>query len=537
MQVPIALNLPDQQAVDPLGQSLENVVLSPFGVKQRFGSALFFDTTSGAGIDGLYNWSEHSLIVVVSGGKVYKVTDTAFSNDQGALLLEDGSYFLLEDGYKLLLEAPAALTEVTGATAMATNKRVIFANYGEYLYMANGGKIQELRYEQSFVSHGTPSHNYSCKLNHLGASTNEPGVGVNTATYWTDLGVGSDYDAWMADLYYGSGEAEVLADLSAPDTVSWVGIADYYLLAIEDGTEFLWYSVVGEPYDWDSDWTTASFLPDATTCLRVVNGDVYVGGPRSIEVFQNDGITPWVTSNYGAISQGVMAPYTFVFCDSLNTFVWLDENRRLVRLNGRNTASLNPSLDTYLLQIPYIIDAIADFVVMEGVPYYYLQFPTSEMGVMVNLSDMSWSEFHGGGSRWEAWVLCNIPKWSTTLLGDGSGILRYMSTNYDTDSGNTIMSVIRTPRLQVYGVTTAPELVLHLTKVAKTPSVSPSTLTVRWRDDDKDWVTARTVTISDDSKTDVVKHLYRLGSYRFYRQYEFNLSSLWPYALTKVEQR
>lgn len=543
LDVPIGINLPDQEVTDPYDQSLENVIVTDSGetriVRLRPGYRLAFDTTTAAKVDGIYDWSEHAIVIAVSNGNVYKLSSAEFDPTSiSYLLLETGDKLLLESGDKLLIENEGGgITDVTGGTDMTVGNRVTWANNGDWLYMANGGKIQELRYATSYVTFGSPAHDYVCILNNTAVtSTLDP---TNT-TYWTDLGANpsSTYDAWVAGVRYGSGKAEVLTDSDAPTTVKQIAIADKYLLALEDGTQTVWFAEVAEPWSFAGEYFQPEHLPDDANVLVSNSGDIWVGGPRSIQIFQDDGVTPWISSNYGAISHGVLAPYSFVFCSTPGTFVWIDDKRRVVRLEGKTAVTLSYTLNTWLNRLEYVADAIADFLVYQGIPLYILQFPMEDKTVALNLESGVWSQWSTSTTRWAASCMSIIPHWDYILMGHISdGTINVVEPEQYLDGTTAITAKVRTPRLNADGVTRVPELISYLTKVVYTTDTDDATITVKHRDDDNTWTTERTVTLSGKDKTTHVKHLYRLGAYRFYRQYEFNLSDMWPYSLAKVVQK
>lgn len=534
MEIPIGLNLPDQEVVDPLGQHLENVMVHSFGVRPRPGCFGYLSLGTSVGVDGLFWWGEQSLLIAVSGGKVFKISGGTIDGD--FFLLEDATFFLLEDGGKLLLESPAVSTEVTGGTAMNTNQRVTFANYGEILFMANGGKVQELHPSASVVTNGGLS--YTCKLNHTASAASEPGTGVDQATYWTQTGSGSV--AWVTGTRYGSGKADVLEDTSWPITVSFVAVEDFYLFALENGTEVVFFSDVAQPWSCSGDYFAAGGYPDSATCMTSREGSVYVGGLRSVEEWVNDGITPWSPSNYGAIEHGVLAPHSLITARHNGGLYYIDEDRRFVMLQGRDVVSVSESLDTFIKQIPTVADCIADYWVYEGVPVILLQFPTSQQSICLSLLTGVWSEWHSLATVQERWIgrcVANVPPWNQAFIGTNDGHIELVAATYEDDNGSAVTSKIRSPRMQTGGRVISPKLTLHFTKVISPYASGTSSMTVRWRDDGKDWVTARTVTLTGGSdKTDFVKDLHRCGSYLRYRQYEFDTSNLHPYALSKVEQ-
>ena len=528
VEIPIKINLPDQDSVNPYGQALIDVVAASSGVRLKPGSEELADTSTGLKLDGIYNWEEQGLVICCSSGGVFKVSGSIAGFYD--LLMEDGNGITLEDGSgTLLLESEATLTDVSN-DYLVTGTRVIFANYGDYLYMANGNKIKELHPTASTVTAGGTV--YTCILNNINV---EPGVTSGWATYWSATGTAGD--AWDSGTRYGSGNADDLEDADAPDTVTWIGLADKYLLALEKNSGRMWYSVVEEPWSWDSDWVSAEHLPDDTNCLRVYNGEVWVGGRRSIESFVDDGSTPWIKSSYGAINAGVLAPYTFL--NVKGSFLFIDEKKRLVSLSGREAVSLNESLNTFLSDISVINDAIADLVAIDGIEYYILYFPTENRTIAINVDNWSWSEWKyyvsGYDYSWNITCITGVPGWDLVLAGDKDGKIDSVKSSLSTDNTVEIAGIIRSPRLQTSRTVRVAELMVGLTKVSKTTEEGDSSLSIKWRDDGGDWSNSLSLTV-DSEETDHVLHFRRLGAYRHNRQYEIDCSDLWPYAIQRVDQ-
>ena len=523
------MNLPEQTFIDPLGQALVDVVVTNSGVKVRPGFSLLIDTGTGEKVTGIFDWKEQSCVIIVSGGKVFKMSQFADS----FFLLEDGNKLLLEDGTGYLtLERTVHIEDVTGDTLSDLN-RVIFASYRDYLYMAFGGRIVELHPSASTITHN--STNYTCIKNNIDI---EPGVTSGWETYWEVSGSGGD--DWNQYIRYGSGLAEFLEDADAPTQVKWIGVADKYLLALKDDTQEMWFSEVGKPWAWDNDWVSVEFLPDDAIALRVQNGDVWIAGRDSIQSFNNDGVTPWVTSSYGAIRSGIMAPYSFVD-DGNGQFYYIDNDRRFVKLEGRTAHTVDTSINTFLNTVKHLTDAIADYVIIGGDRFYIVQFPRDHRTLAINLDTKSWSEWHHtSGSdklQWMANCIEFVQDGDFILTGSTTdGTINILSQKYEQDKDVDIKATIRTPRLQTEEPIFVKDLCVGLSKVATTTDYTiESSISVRWRDDGKDWSDYLTKTV-EGTETDHVIHFRRIGSYRNNRQYEFDCTNLYPYAIRKVDQ-
>ncbi len=522
MEIPIQLNMPDQERVDPLGQIIINGIVTDSGVKLRPGSSSFFDVNTGADVDLIFDWDEHGIVIVVSGGKIFSQTElnidffTAIENE------DSSGTIILEDGENLWLEPDVVTTEVTDDTMIAGNP-VTVANFGDYIFLASGGRIGELHHETAVVAHSGTT--YTAIQNSIAI---EPGVTSGWASYWSAAGSGGS--AWSEYIRYGSGKVEFIADADAPTKVSWIDVEDTYLLALEDSSARMWFSDVGDPWSWDSEWVSAGSKPDDATCMKVLDGQVIIGGRRSIQTFIDDGVTPWVASSYGALSIGVLAPRTFIPVNG--NFIFIDTSRRLVTLTGRIAQTINHTLDTFINTLSQIDDADANYIVLGGTQFYILRFPTEGKTVALNIDAGSWTHWETDGGVWDATAMAYIQGWDITLIGTSAGLVNMISRIYSTDDGTEITAKIRTPRMQTAARMMISRLMIALTRVED--DEADASFTVRWRDDGGDWSAVRTITVSN--ATDNIENLYRVGSYRENRQYEIGISNLYPYALQRVEQ-
>lgn len=482
------------------------------GVTPRPGFEVVFDTATDTKVDGIYDWREQGLVIVVT----------------------DGSVFAIDMSAGTMSDVTSAYTDLDPVGTAPS--RVTFANYGEYLFMANGRRANMLATTQSSVG-GSTGNRYTCKRNHVSTAATAPETGASWSSYWTDTGDPAiGIPAWASGETYTSGTADQLSVRSdggtPPENITHIATTDKYILGLESDTERVWLSVVTDPLIWDADWFSAEYLPDDANCMLAVDGDLWVGGSRSIESFVNDGQTPFVRSSYGPISNGVLAPYSFLYAPELSTFIWIDDTRRLVTLNGRTPKPLNHSFDTWLKTLDTISDAVADYVVIGGTPYYILQFLSEEIAVSINLMNGSFSEF-----TWDVTAITNVPEYNLIYAGIGSsGEVASIDQSLNLDDTASIPAIIRTPRLQAQATTVVSELILHFKKLLTAASAGNATIKVKYRVDGGDWGTEQTITLTDNSKTDAVKHLYALGSYRYYCQYQFDLSGLHPYALVRAEQ-
>lgn len=123
-----------------------------------------------------------------------------------------------------------------------------------------------------------------------------------------------------------SSAVTVISDVDAPVNPIAVDFLDSYILAIDgDGTSFYW-SALDNATDWDGlDFASAEGAPDRLVGLRVDHREIWLAGTDSIEVWFNDGTTPFSRSSGGYIEKGCAAGKTFQKLD--NTVYWLGTDR------------------------------------------------------------------------------------------------------------------------------------------------------------------------------------------------------------------
>ena len=118
----IPINTGLNLSVDEVGLKTHNAAMQDCyvdelgGVNRRPGLEEFVDLGTSASVDGLFWWETENLVLAVSNGDVFKITDNA------------GTF--------------AALT-MTGVD-FATGTRVTWGDFGTNIYAANGGKIKKI---------------------------------------------------------------------------------------------------------------------------------------------------------------------------------------------------------------------------------------------------------------------------------------------------------------------------------------------------------------------------------------------------------
>ncbi len=340
--------------------------------------------------------------------------------------------------------------------------------------------------------------------------------------------------------------AAPIADADAPTGVTHVVFLDRYLLANQTGTYRCHYSDVNAPDDWSAYWVSKEAQFDALQAIGTANLELYLMGEKTLEVWFNDGSTPFVRASQGFVQRGTIAPSSFCFCDADATWYWLDNNRQVVKLQGRTAVPVSLTMTKYIQEFTTVTDAKGDYIELAGRPYYVLSFPTEEKTLAYDLTRGAWyrwAYYNSGTSthdRFRANCFCLAPDWNFLLAGDlaNGKIYKFSTTAYD-DGGDDLVSLVRTAHYN-HGTEAKRKhcngLYVRLKRTNVVSDDDTPDLIVRYRDDGATtWKSDRTISLQQVGETEFRGKLTRLGSY-YSRQWEFRLSDAYPLCLVSVEE-
>jgi hypothetical protein len=276
--------------------------------------------------------------------------------------------------------------EITGATLHASNP-VTFADNGTHLVMANGGKM-----------------------------------------VYTD----------------GSTATEV-SDSDAPTKVSFVAHLNGFILALEDETDKVYNSDLDDVTSWAAAQKfSAESNPDKALAMTTDESLIYVWGEKTLEIWYPDGstdVTPF--SRQDVISHGIIAKHSFVKAN--NTFYWLNQERRLVYLNGSIVQSVSLPFDKAHHDLTTISDAEAYLLIERGRYFLILNFPTEDRSHVYDIMLNQWYRWGYWDNRraklgrllWGSVVY--MQAWGKHFGGSRLGDDLYLiSGDYDDDNGRQI---------------------------------------------------------------------------------------------------
>lgn len=292
-------------------------------------------------------------------------------------------------------------------------------------------------------------------------------------------------------------------------------------------------------------WNSADFFqaesnPDHITAGAVLQRELYLFGPASIEIFQNVGDTSTPFQRAFALSKGIAAPYSLTEAD--NTLWFLDSDRRFVRLEGRTPVIISTPYDRVIRGFGTVSDCWAAKIDISGLYLLLWVFPTEERSFVFDYKSQTWSEWDGFSSgvtnRWRGNTYAFSKVWNRHFVGDfRTGVIWEMSRTNKSDGTDKRRLLLRTGYLDQGTGARKRSLsyTLHVKRGLGTPGGIEPVLQLRWRDDDKPWSNPRTVGLGFTGDTKTVVRLFNTGIYRK-RQLEISMTDAAELVLNKVEE-
>ena len=338
----------------------------------------------------------------------------------------------------------------------------------------------------------------------------------------------------------------VMADVDAPTTVSHVAVLDRYLIGNEVATGNFHWADVNAPTTWTGNYSEAEANPDNLVALDVQRKNLYLLGKKTLEPWLDDGSTPFIPLLQSFIQSGTVANYSFAWCNAVQAFCWLDENRRVVMLEGGRAVPLSLTINKYIQGFTTVSDAIGDYVEIVGRPFYVLTFPSEEKVLAYDFISKNWyrlASWNAISAEYDLYrgnCYCLAPAWNLNLMGDRANGLIYKlgATIYDED-GSLLRSLIQTAHYN-HGTEASRKYCNGLyVRLKRTQAVSldgTPDIMIRYRDDgNTTWTTERSLAMQSVGNTEFIAYTTRLGSY-YSRQWQFSITDAYPLCVVSVEE-
>ena len=413
-------------------------------------------------VDGYVNEMDH--IIKRPGLDEWKDTGTSLPVD-GLYWFDEQQCVIVVSNKRVwkITDSSGTMTELTGSTALLAGQVVSFATDGTKVVMANGAQM----------------------------------VHTDLSTLTT------------------------MADAQAPTAVSHIAFLDGYLLAM--GTTDINFS---DPLDITS-WLAADVFqaegaPDNNVAMGEAFRELIILGHRSAEFWYNDGVTPFSRLSGGSLPYGCSAPFSLARTGS--TWIWLDHERRLVTMNGRNVMPVSNPYERVIQRYENVDDAVAYTMSVDGYPIYVLNFPTARQTLVYNYQTQKWCKWgywnttKGVHERFRGQAYCYARKWNFHLVGDWqNGKIYKASRSVFTDDSNPIRTLIRTAHLN-YGTEASKRsntLRLRMKRGLGSASVTDPQVTIRRRNNNESqWQNERRLSLGLVGHSEIHAELRRNGIFK-----------------------
>jgi hypothetical protein len=332
----------------------------------------------------------------------------------------------------------------------------------------------------------------------------------------------------------------VLADEDAPTAVSFVRSFDQYALANEIGTDLLHFSdaLTFDPGDWAGDVISVEGKPDDLVAVVTGFDEIGLFGPQSVERYYNDGVTPFVVIPGGSVEYGTIAPYSVKLID--NSYFYLSNERRLVRLSGSQPQVISQPVDSLFHGIDVVSDAIADHIIENGRGLYVLTFPTANRTIVYDyinnlwLGDWStWNTSTASYDRWQGNYVEFVDDWNKTLVGGLNGEILVLDKKSNQDNTGIMRTSFISGNLggNDHEWIFPSELRLLLKRGYGKQGEDAPEINIRYRDNGSlTWSNIKTESMGKVGEYEFEVKFRRLGRYKS-RQYEIFVTDDAPFVI------
>ena len=329
-----------------------------------------------------------------------------------------------------------------------------------------------------------------------------------------------------------------------PTSCGSIAYLDSYCLVNNIGSNRFNFSNVGDVYTWSaSDLASAAGYEDNLTRLVVLNRRIYLFGRQSIEIWENDGVTPFSRVSGGFIEGGTVAPFSVVVANQ--SVYWFDATRRFATFSGSDVAYLESPFDKELANLPYVADAQGYTCIINGNPLVIWDFPSAQKTYALKLrgEQVVWSQlgFWNGdtymGSSVTGWL--SVPEVGLTLCYDKGGSTIYALSQTSRTDGvkGGALRVARVTGHLDFGTQRrklSNEIRLRI-KRGRGSSTSTPKATLRWRDNGEGpWTGSREIDLGRQGERELTVRLPRMGVFRT-RQFEFSVTDDVPVNVVSAE--
>lgn len=405
------------------------------------------------------------------------------------------------------------------------------------VFWAGGGKLLEARYENGSWTSTVYSDVYTGELSGSSYPTFAIGAYLDGREI---LAIANGQRVVFLDE---SGTTSVMSDPNAPTRVTHIAFIDGYLIMNNRGEGRWYWTNLNEPTSVSAlDFAAAEGQPDEVLSLYVYNREIFIFGPDTVEIWENDGESPFARVPGGMIQTGCAARYSPIVRD--DGIYWLDSKRRVVVYDGKGSKPISGSYDKEFQDLSRVDDCVAHDITIGGVTFFVFTFPTSQKTLVYNLATQDWN-------RWGEWIsqtgefvafrgrgYAYYPPANKHLISCGANTTKIYELSFlaGQDDDAPIRLIFITGHIS-HGVLRAKrsnELRVRMKRGSTTSTTEPK-LMVRWRDDNKRWSNEHQIGLGLIGDSAIVGRLLRTGIYRT-RQWEMSLTNVASVVIAEAEE-
>jgi len=269
---------------------------------------------------------------------------------------------------------------------------------------------------------------------YLGFAAGTNVIMCNDATYI--------YFAGGAKIYYADsvGTLSVITDADAPTIVTHIAFLDGYILANSTDNKFYWSDLLA-----GTAWTATALAqavgnPDKIVALYVFNRQIHLFGTATLEIWENDGESPFSRIPGGFYEIGCIAPYSVAKLD--NSVMWLSDKRYFIELKGGVPKRRNTPFDSIIYNMTDISDCITSRLDVDGRSWHMFKFTKGNKSFVFDPITEQWEE-------WGIWD-SQISDWKPLEYTFSAQDKTNQKTYVGTESVGFIVTLSPTVRTSVY---------------------------------------------------------------------------------------
>lgn len=335
-----------------------------------------------------------------------------------------------------------------------------------------------------------------------------------------------------------SGTSQPIADADAPTQVTHVAFLNNRILCNKDGTSQFYWSDIGNGLAWTAtSWATAESDADWVLNLSVGYKELVLWGEQTIEVWYDDGVTPFSPIPGAFIQRGLSSQDSVQFHDG--KWYFQDERNNICMMKDRQVTVISKPIERELKELGNVTDGLSMLIDIAGDTHYVITYPTVDRTFVWKVSDDyldGWSEWGQSTSgRWIGQCHAACTGWFVDLVGSkaADGMVYVYSTGNVDDDGTAITATRRTGWIDHGAKNWKSSLGISvLMKDAVNGNVSAPVLSFRYRDNGSaTWSSWRDISMTGEA----IRRVFQLGRYRT-RQWEFQNSQRCLTDIVSIEE-